>query len=363
MYLVEEHATTRYRLLEVARAWGRQALEEVSAGEREQAERAHAQHLSALALRLAPQLTSARRLEALAEFDAEYDDIVSALTWTTRHAPDLAVPLVGALNWYWGFRGLLKEGARWIDAVLAEGSMTDPLPRAEVLLAGGNVAFIRGEFSLALDRLKEAARVARALEAQGGPEAAAATRLRGYASTIIGLAAASAGEHETALRAVDESVSVFRTVVDEWGLALALNDSGTVARYAGRPDAARFYEESLTIWERIGDPWGLSLTLSNAAIVAVMDDRPADARAARRTGTRRTRRCCSGAADAYRDANGLEATGAAFPSRTEDRRQERIEVLAGRDAPADLQEAYERGRRLDPEAAAAEVDVFGRTSR
>jgi predicted ATPase len=422
--LVPDQEVTRYRLLEVARAWARTTLDAQDPAEAQRAYRAHAEHVTAVVRGLAPRLRSKDRMEVLAALDTEYDDVAAALSWCGRHDRELGRRLAGALHAYWSFRGLLKEGSRRLDAALDGPPGTDALARAQVLCGAGTLAFIRGEFPLAVRRLREAVDICEALEAQAAPDAAEARGVRASALTVVGMSESSLGHHDDALQAVHESAETFEQAQDEWGLALALNDTGTVLRYAGHADAAvAAYERSLTMWNETGDPWGRALTLSNLAIVAVAQERPADARRyvsealplqaadgagsalselilaeiARLTGDAQTAQaryreslrqhiaidrrnvvaeCLDrfglfaaeqgaseaaavllGAADEYRDAHTMEISGAAFPTGPDDRERERRARLGAEVDSAPFAAAYERGRRLSPEDAAAQVDV------
>lgn len=90
----------------------------------------------------------------------------------------------------------------------------------------------------------------------------------------------------------EESVALFRTTGDRWGLALALQDLGQTVLAAGDLTAAQvLYEEILAIYHELGDHWGCGLPLLGLGRVArargdyaVAGDRRLQAQASYRLG-------------------------------------------------------------------------------
>ena len=70
----------------------------------------------------------------------ELGNIRAALNWAVEHAPQEAVQLAGALDWYWSRLGLIAEGRRWIEQCLAEGAEAPSASRARALMVAGWLA-------------------------------------------------------------------------------------------------------------------------------------------------------------------------------------------------------------------------------
>ncbi|MGW4061801.1 BTAD domain-containing putative transcriptional regulator [Amycolatopsis sp. NPDC004747] len=107
----------RFRMLETIRAFGGEKL--VEAGEAETLHRAHAEYFLRFAEEADPKLRTADQLEWLARIDADYDNLLAALRWSTEHDVVLALRLVPLLAMYWWMRGRRFEGAGLSLAVVS----------------------------------------------------------------------------------------------------------------------------------------------------------------------------------------------------------------------------------------------------
>jgi predicted ATPase/DNA-binding SARP family transcriptional activator len=159
IHVERKHGSSRYRLLETLREYGRELLEET--GNASEVFDAHARYFTGLAAQAETFLLTSQRLEWLDRLILESHNLQTALTWVTEsHKPDLALSLVANLWRYWQARGELNEAAQRIDRVLAL-SGGDPIARAEALQAKGGVAYWQGRFEEADDAYREALRLQR----------------------------------------------------------------------------------------------------------------------------------------------------------------------------------------------------------
>ncbi|MDS0132881.1 MULTISPECIES: BTAD domain-containing putative transcriptional regulator [unclassified Amycolatopsis] len=110
----------RFRMLETIRAFGAGKLAE--AGEAETFHRAHAEYFLRFAVEADPKLRTAEQLDWLARLDADYDNLLAALRWSTEHDVVLALRLVPLLAMYWWMRGRRFEGAGLSLAVVSRCS-------------------------------------------------------------------------------------------------------------------------------------------------------------------------------------------------------------------------------------------------
>ncbi|MFB9687093.1 BTAD domain-containing putative transcriptional regulator [Amycolatopsis plumensis] len=110
----------RFRMLETIRAFGGEKLAE--AGEAETFHRAHAEYFLRFVAEANPKLRTAEQLDWLARIDADYDNVLAALRWSTEHDVALALRLVPLLAMYWWMRGRRFEGAGLSLAVVSRCS-------------------------------------------------------------------------------------------------------------------------------------------------------------------------------------------------------------------------------------------------
>lgn len=140
--------TTRFRLLETLREYGRARLAESDGVE---AARRHAEYFVTLAEAVAEQLRGPDEAVAVASLDVELDDLRAAHRWLIEnHKLDLSLRLAAALHWYalWRMR---SEISSW-----AEQAIEQPRARAhpsfpEACASAGVGAWMRGDLRRAAD--------------------------------------------------------------------------------------------------------------------------------------------------------------------------------------------------------------------
>jgi predicted ATPase/DNA-binding CsgD family transcriptional regulator len=135
----------RFRMLETVREYG---LERLEASDEESAIRTrHAAFFLDWAERADPGLIDSSDPDWRDRFDGEYDNLRAALAWSQEAGDDdTLIRLVGALAFFWYYRGYLNEGRRWLDQALhAPPDDASPRPRAWALTASGLLANVRGE--------------------------------------------------------------------------------------------------------------------------------------------------------------------------------------------------------------------------
>lgn len=290
----------RLAMLGTIRAY---ALERLAAsGEAAAVRRAHAGHYLALAEATEPEVTGPRQRVSLDRLDTEHDNLRAALTWALEVGePEIALRLGAALWRFWGMRGYLSEGRRWLAAA-TEGNGGDPTPARVRALAGlGFVSKNLGDLTAAVRAAEEAAAVARAIAdlqglslslnvlgdtrlRQGEIEPAHAAFLeslacsraanypRGVARALSNLAEATQDRDPDAARAlVTKSLGIFRDLDDLPGIAHTLGNLGGLAQRQGDLDAARGYHaEHLRIARATGTKPHIAAALQHLGAVAVL---------------------------------------------------------------------------------------------
>ena len=132
----------RYRLLETARAFGREKLHE--AGETEAASRSHAHATRAVFERSWDEEHVLSRQARLQRYLPDLDNGRAALDWSAGAGsePGLHVALAGAMAWIWVRAGFRAEGIRRLRAAMAlVDPATPPALEARLLAAWPAVAY------------------------------------------------------------------------------------------------------------------------------------------------------------------------------------------------------------------------------
>lgn len=209
----------RFTMLETIREYAVERL--AASGEEAATRRAHAAYCLVLAEEGNPELTSAERGAWLARCDLEVDNFRSALDWLfSTNDPDWSLRVCAALFRFWEMREHLTEGRARLETVIQ--------------LAGSGYVKERAKLNL-----------------------------------LLGALTTAQGDFATAKTFVDESLSLYEGLNDEWGIAAALNASGVGARDRGDYEAAqRDFERSLACWRTLSDRVTLARSLHNVANVA-----------------------------------------------------------------------------------------------
>ncbi|HEX7832530.1 MAG TPA: BTAD domain-containing putative transcriptional regulator [Thermoanaerobaculia bacterium] len=232
--------TPRYRLLDTVRQFAVEKLEQ--SGERDLLRERHARYFFELVARAEPKLfAGAVDPPTMALLDEEIGNIRASLEWAEQE-PDLELRFVTALHWYWFARGQFHEAHRRTTAALKRGHAADPAIRAHAIVAAGDIAAWRGDWSELRPMIEEA--IAEFRRTQN--HAALAMPL-----SLLGAAHAFAeGDHAAARVAFDEAQAIAR-VEAPLALAISLYWSGLAAQLRGDLAGARAaFVEALSIGER-----------------------------------------------------------------------------------------------------------------
>ena len=360
-----------FTMLETIREYAAERL--AVSGEEAAIQRAHAAYYLALAEEVEPALTGPAHETWLKRTEEEHDNYRAALGWALRHGETrMALRLAIGLQWFWYFRGHLREGRQWLEAALAMPGTVPPDIRASALSGAGSLATAQGdarrarellEASLALWReVGDDAWTSRVLHNLGvlalleGDEARATALLEeslalardlddpDFAQTgqilnlaYLAIAALSRGDHPRATELAQQSLALSRAAGFAPGISEALNTLGWVAVEEGdTARAALLLSESLALLRDTGNRQGLPWNLESAAAVA----------GSLGHGTRAAR--LLGAADALR-----ELIGSPLPPRERDRQERYIMAACAQLDEAAWNAAWAEGRAMTTEQAIA----------
>ena len=249
----------RFTMLETVREYAAERLDD--GGEKEQAERFHADYFLSLAERAEPYLEGSEQAPWLKVLEREHDNIRAAYHYYL-HAGDIVslVSLAGALRRFWYLQGYLAEGRTWLATTLLHRDQLDAALLAKVLHGLGTLEWAVGRLAEAGSYLRESLALSRKL----GDTLGVANMLNN-----LGIVALPQGDYAGAVAFHDESLTLYRQLGDQWHVALAISNLGLVALDKGDYAKARsLLQESLDIRRELGDQQGIAQSLNNLGIVA-----------------------------------------------------------------------------------------------
>jgi predicted ATPase/DNA-binding SARP family transcriptional activator len=293
----------RLEMLETIHEFGQEQLE--LSGELGALRRRHAEYFAAFIEGADPHLRGPQTVQWLDQMEAEHDNLRAALAFCLESGdPALGLRFVGILVWFWWLHGHLREGRRWVEAVLAVSRDVKTRLRVRALNGLGLLMYWLGdtetpvlEENLTLAReMRDQSGVAwalysigRAASARGDYERTAAlmadclTRFQALddvegcalAHWHLANVAAERGEYARAAALSEQSLSLGRQAGNEWVVAMALFLAGDVARALEQHERAiAMLKESLAHFRAFRSPWGICLVLSLAAAISVERGQP-----------------------------------------------------------------------------------------
>ncbi len=251
----------RYVMLESLREY---AIERLSAQEKEWTllRRHHARYFMALAQAAEPKLQGIEQEIWLDRLEVEHDNLQAALAWsqTSEEEAEIGLLLAGAAWQFWLVRGYVNEGRVWLLRLLEQAKSAPGLARARALNGAGFLNWAWGDYREANSLLHKSLSVFRELGDQYG---------MAWALNHLGHVALAQNELTLARRLVQESLASFRELGADWNIAWDLLNLGDIVRALGdEPQAVAHYRESLELFRKVGDYRGTAWTLDHLGRLA-----------------------------------------------------------------------------------------------
>jgi predicted ATPase/DNA-binding winged helix-turn-helix (wHTH) protein len=364
---------SRLRMLEVVREF---ALEKLDAsGESFELRKNHAAFFLALAQEAEPEMFGKHGEQWLKRLEEEHENLRAALSWSSINDAETAANLAGALRNFWILRNHITEGRKWLETILERSDDAPTDVRLKLINGLGHTAGYQGD----LEMSQKAHEKGLAVGKETNDLRQIALSVRG-----LGFVAKWKGDIAAARKFYEEGLKNSRELGDKNGVAVSLTALGDLARMSGDYAAARpFFEEALEICKQTGNRQGVAGSLNNLGASAFGEEDYAAAHSyfaeavttllrlgekislsyaldgfaalTVKSGDAGRAAQIAGAAEILRESLGFETE----PAERAFREAYLSELRAALDE-ADFQAAYEKGRKLNLEAAiAAALEAAG----
>ncbi|HKV82926.1 MAG TPA: tetratricopeptide repeat protein [Ktedonobacterales bacterium] len=263
----------RYDMLVVVRAVAVERLRE--AGELEATRRGLVDYIEGLIEPLNPSAFNVQTAE-LNRLVREHDNLRAALDWLLEYGETrIAVRLAARLRAFWEQRGLISEGATWLERLLARMEPPQTADDLDKQVDAWKVLVVMRHRLCQFQQAVEAAERVLALTRQQGDAGKVGRALHYLANPLAHL-----GEYERAEEMLVESLALNRAEGDKTSEMISLINLGDLRCYQGHYDEALAAdEEALTLSRSLGEQEpSLALILANMGETYIMMDRPAEAR-------------------------------------------------------------------------------------
>ena len=254
-------SANRYRMLEMIREYGIEQLQ--GSGEEAAIRDRHADYFLCLAESAPTYVPETRSTGWFERVDEEVDNVRSALDWLDASGQYSSLARFAASLWpYWNDCLRPKEGARWLDQILAMDETLPDLVLGSILTGACTLACTRTDYETGRRFGEQALHVWRQLGDHHGQ--ALVLRQLGWASYMSGSA--------------DESVALFQSALEEWrftgidlGVVSATSDLGLTLCVVGRAeDATTYLERAGSAFARLGDEHGIARSSRDRGLLYVL---------------------------------------------------------------------------------------------
>ncbi len=220
----------------------------------------HLAYFLSLAEEAEPHLLSGDEEGWLKRLEIDHDNLRAALAWALEsHDSASAGRLGSALGRFWGLRGYLGEGRRWMELILnLFSASTDPgnlRIQAKVLLEAGALAWRQGDLEQARALMEATVTISQ----QNGNREELSRALHSLATVV-----STQGDDGHAAALLGECFALDQELDNLQGMAFDLGTLGDIAyQHGDYPKAQVYYEESLALHRKREDQHSIAICLNN----------------------------------------------------------------------------------------------------
>lgn len=167
----------------------------------------------------------------------------------------MALEVAGNVYSFWTLGEPLTTARWWLQKLLEQSIFLGGIAsRARALYADGRLAWLQGDHEAAWLRLEESISIWQSLGDEFDGD-------RAYAMITVASLQADENRISEALDTLGNSRSIFVRIGDRWGTALCNTDIGRILYGHGDRETARFLiEASLEMFRSLEDPWGVAIS-------------------------------------------------------------------------------------------------------
>src|SRR5437660_9000520 len=198
------------------------------AGEHDATAAAYAGYYRDLVATAESALSGGEQASWLRRLEREYGNIHAVIATARYNDVDLALQVAARAWRFWLMSGRWREGARWIDQLLALDAEVTPATRARALMAAGNLAW-RNDWRMVRPLYEESLALYREL----GDQAWVGRALNG-----LGLVAQKDGDHEAAVQLFEDALAQVDGIEDPQAVANCMDNLSVSLGVLGDMDRA-----------------------------------------------------------------------------------------------------------------------------
>lgn len=255
----------RFDMMETIREF---ATEQLQVDEELQSlEEAHGLYYTKRAQEAEPHYRSNRRDIWLLRTENDLDNIRAVITRSLerRINPEYGLKILGELGWFCHLRGYLSEGRQWSGQLLEMPEAAGPTQlRAKALFPDGGLAWSQSDYLNARSSLEESVALFKSFGNQ---------YWQVQSQVLLAASMASLGAYDEAYELSREAVRISREIPDRWGEAYSLYWYGDISFLTtNNSEVTReCYRESLNLYQTLEDPWGIAEVQGHLGIIALYE--------------------------------------------------------------------------------------------
>lgn len=246
----EQHATTRFRLLETVRQYAKDRLDESEDGTKWRCR--HQTHYLMMAETTAPGLSSDNPWPSIKRLEADRENIRASIEWSARFDPSAGLRMAASLWRFWRWQGAYDEALAVLTRMLSANGVEAPVTRSMALHGAAFLSHEQGKWETARSLAMESLEIRRGL----GDPAAIASSLE-----CLGMVCRELTDYEAARTYLEECLAIQRQRGDAPGIFRALSGFQILAQRQGNLVESQSLCEECLAMQRDAS------TLNNLAVV------------------------------------------------------------------------------------------------
>jgi predicted ATPase len=257
----------RFTMLETIREFALTRLEE--RGEMSSVQARHAQHFLSLAVTGEKGLQGAEQVAWMERLNAESNNLRAAFAWCLSAEGDVGLGLqaAAALWWFWWTNGQVEEARRLFTDLLGrakDAGLADTIGYGRALLGAGILAFFAGNLTAAMPQFEKARDISERL----GDKVT-----QGYAIFMMGTVMMLSNQQDEAYAVLDIGGLILREAGEMavWHVGVTSLARTLLSFESGLMDEAQQYADAgMAVFRQLGQPYGIGLAFNYQGDVARM---------------------------------------------------------------------------------------------